>query len=464
MNEEYILPSKSDIKKNLTGIFCSNCELTFKTQNEHKIHYKSDFHAYNLKRRMVDLPAISEEDFENNLQRYKNKVKKDTEFKKKEKSNYCQVCFKNFKSLETYKQHLKSKKHSINEKKKKNLIKKEKVQINETSLKDQNTCLFCNLKFDDLETNLNHMKKKHSFFICDETNCTSKIDIIKLLAEKIFVSFECIFCNIIKDKTFKTFGDVQKHMVDMGHCMMNQDDIGEFKKFYDYSEENEKIIQKYILNENGSFKFTKEDLEEFEIIEIAGEDEEVDNPEEWVSVSEEELEAFTQTDKKTTIDEENKIENEEGEEKDLISKILDPSKQYDLRRFVMSKSKKLSNGELKLPNDKILGNKKYALYYNQNYREYFDLKKMRKFLTENKVVSDCKALIEAPYGKVKEMYLQAYKLENSKKSKVTKDLNRKNEKIRIRIMRKKQKTEFRKDKKHNKVLTTYHKDQTLIWG
>lgn len=462
MNEEYILPSKNDNKKILTGIFCSNCELTFKTQIEHKVHYKSDFHAYNLKRRMVNLSAISHEDFEKNLQRYKTSIKKETDFKKKEKNNYCQVCYKNFKSIETYRQHLKSKKHSVNEKNKKNIIKKDKISISDTALKNPNICLFCNLKFENEEKNFSHMKKKHSFFICDETNCISKIDIIKILAEKIFVNFECIFCNIVKDKNFKSFGDVQKHMTDVGHCMMNQDDFGEFKKFYDYAEDNQKIIEKYILNENGSFKFTKEDLEEFEIIEIAGEDEEVENPEEWVSVSEEELENFTKIDKEGQDLKDDKIDNDD--QKDLISKILDPKKQYDLRRFVMSKSKKLFNGELKLPNEKILGNKKYALYYNQNYREYFDLKKMKKFLTDNKVISDSKALIEAPYGQVKKMYLQAYKLENSKKSKVMKDLNKKNEKIRIRLMKNHQKREYNTFKKHNKVLTTYHKDQTLIWG
>lgn len=37
-------------------------------------------------------------------------------------------------------------------------------------------------------------------------------------------------------------------MISSGHCMMNQDFVDDFAKFYDYSKENLELIQKYALN------------------------------------------------------------------------------------------------------------------------------------------------------------------------------------------------------------------------
>ena len=67
------------------------------------------------------------------------------------------------------------------------------------------------------------MKLKHSFFICDEDNCTDKEKLVNKLAQKVQKDLECIFCDYYKHKTFKTFQDVQNHMVSLGHCMMNPD-------------------------------------------------------------------------------------------------------------------------------------------------------------------------------------------------------------------------------------------------
>ena len=52
--------------------------------------------------------------------------------------------------------------------------------------------------------------------------------------------------------------------------------MAEFGEFYDFTEENEKIIKKYFLsNKYKNLNITKEDLQDFEIVEVL-EDEDKD--------------------------------------------------------------------------------------------------------------------------------------------------------------------------------------------
>ncbi len=50
-------------KKELTGMFCATCEVEFASQEKHKSHYKSDFHQFNLKRKILHLPPLAEDVF-----------------------------------------------------------------------------------------------------------------------------------------------------------------------------------------------------------------------------------------------------------------------------------------------------------------------------------------------------------------------------------------------------------------
>lgn len=43
---------------------CSNCNIGLGSEVEYKEHYKTEFHRYNLKRRSVNLPPATVEQFE----------------------------------------------------------------------------------------------------------------------------------------------------------------------------------------------------------------------------------------------------------------------------------------------------------------------------------------------------------------------------------------------------------------
>jgi len=38
---------------------CRTCLQTFPSDEEYKLHFKSDYHRYNIKRTMIDLAAVS---------------------------------------------------------------------------------------------------------------------------------------------------------------------------------------------------------------------------------------------------------------------------------------------------------------------------------------------------------------------------------------------------------------------
>ena len=146
-------------QKTLVGIFCASCEVNFLDENEHKIHYKSDFHQFNLKRKMLQLRPINEPAFEKSLkeilEKSKNQNKKNLEDEKKN----CQVCWKEFKSRQTFIEHLKSKRHLENEKAPKQ--KPESKEILETTKTNLHVCLFCNKLSDSFDEFVNQKSRTY---------------------------------------------------------------------------------------------------------------------------------------------------------------------------------------------------------------------------------------------------------------------------------------------------------------
>ena len=47
----------------MSFLTCLTCQLAFYESESQKVHYKSDWHKYNLKRKIVQLPPVSVEEF-----------------------------------------------------------------------------------------------------------------------------------------------------------------------------------------------------------------------------------------------------------------------------------------------------------------------------------------------------------------------------------------------------------------
>lgn len=65
------------------------------------------------------------------------------------------------------------------------------------------------------------MNITHGFFICDEEYLVNAQGLIEYLSEKINKRMECISCG----GDFKLPEAVKKHMIDKGHCFMDDSDF-----------------------------------------------------------------------------------------------------------------------------------------------------------------------------------------------------------------------------------------------
>eukprot|EP00116_Pleurobrachia_bachei_P012565 sb/3472827/ len=88
---------------------CLTCCVSFKDSSLQRQHHKSDWHWYNLKRKVVSLPPVNPEEFKTKVIEQKQK---DLEAEKAH-NFYCQICRKKFNSDNAFSTHTKSKKHLL---------------------------------------------------------------------------------------------------------------------------------------------------------------------------------------------------------------------------------------------------------------------------------------------------------------------------------------------------------------
>ncbi|KAL5007591.1 hypothetical protein ScPMuIL_016397 [Solemya velum] len=274
---------------------CITCQVAFSNPDIQRAHYKTDWHRYNLKRKVAKLPPVHAEIFEQKVLAQREQVKNS----EKDVSAMCEICGKHFNTQNAYQNHLQSKKHkdaeakraqqveseieklnaknkekgldttatdkrlhkdSVNETLKSSIASKLESRTPKSDEKDREEtcmsgdsdnesddgwddealgieeCLFCSMVSSSLEQSVHHMSLKHSFFIPDAEYLTDLEGLITYLGEKVGVGHLCLWCNE-KGKTFHSPQSVQKHMLDKGHCKMlhEGDVVFEYADFYDYS-------------------------------------------------------------------------------------------------------------------------------------------------------------------------------------------------------------------------------------
>ncbi|KAI9347638.1 C2H2 type zinc-finger-domain-containing protein [Obelidium mucronatum] len=265
---------------------CLACHVAFRSADNQRDHYRSDWHRYNLKRKVAELPPVSMENFAQRLSAQAAKSSEDAA--KQGFSATCQVCRKTYSTENGYANHLASKKHreaqvawDKAEASGVRLAKQSansgtaaaaptaasssqdaapkaqipwRVQLASAQTEDElnavidskiaasihldphQDCLFCTNKSESMESNLKHMAVAHSFFVPDLEFLVDMEGLLRYLAEKISVGNVCIFCNG-KGRALHTLEAVRKHMIDKGHCKVEYEDGGELElgDFYDFS-------------------------------------------------------------------------------------------------------------------------------------------------------------------------------------------------------------------------------------
>uniref|UniRef100_A0A8D8V8R1 Zinc finger protein 622 n=2 Tax=Cacopsylla melanoneura TaxID=428564 RepID=A0A8D8V8R1_9HEMI len=257
---------------------CVSCHVAFQDADTQRMHYKTDWHRYNLKRKVAELPPVSPEEFQRRVYQQREKE----QFVIQDQSTYCTVCKKSFGNTKAFDNHINSKKHKdllkhLDEDDRENIgiPCEKKIQDdvsmragmkmktnnddeeeedwddedieevdsdeweNETSDNNpvaSNNCLFCPHHSRSLYKNLQHMTAAHTFFIPDLEYVVNLEGLLLYLGEKVCQGFICLWCNDEK-KTFHSLESTQQHMVDKGHCKMLHDGkaLLEYFDFYDYS-------------------------------------------------------------------------------------------------------------------------------------------------------------------------------------------------------------------------------------
>ena len=226
------------------------CRVGFHDVDLQREHYKSDWHRYNLKRKIVQLPPVTAENFQ---ERVEAQEKSQETSAAKNVTHYCSICKKTFGNDKALQSHLVSSKHlqavkatsgkdSNNaaedvqmEEQKPAVVEEEppikkggkhfppeenqipliksapkKMDVDSDEGNDDDgdeweevegnpipihCCLFCEKESKDYEKNLVHMSVAHSFFIPDAEYCIDEEGLLTYLGEKVGEGMVCLWCN-----------------------------------------------------------------------------------------------------------------------------------------------------------------------------------------------------------------------------------------------------------------------------
>ncbi|XP_005090745.1 zinc finger protein 622 [Aplysia californica] len=253
----------------MSSITCLACNVGFDDVDLGRLHYKTDWHRYNLKRKVANFVPVTLEKFQ---ERLSLQEKQEQESASSQETCFCKPCNKVFSTSNAYENHIQSKKHKDvlsgkedNKKRKSKRGGKQQATKQQGQVKPEppveeamsegdddcdaeswdsyeedtlgiEECLFCSFLSSSLENNVNHMTSAHGFFLPDAEYISDLEGLITYLGEKVGAGKVCLWCND-KGKRFHNTKDVQRHMVDKGHCKMLHDGnvVFEYADFYDYT-------------------------------------------------------------------------------------------------------------------------------------------------------------------------------------------------------------------------------------
>lgn len=107
--DDLFLDGRTDTPPTVSGLLtCMTCRVGFRDGDLQREHYKSDWHRYNLKRKIVQLPPVTVENFAERVAA-QEALQADSN---KDTSQYCTICKKSFGSEKALYSHIISKKHA----------------------------------------------------------------------------------------------------------------------------------------------------------------------------------------------------------------------------------------------------------------------------------------------------------------------------------------------------------------
>lgn len=93
---------------------CISCRVAFTDGELQRAHYKTDWHRYNLKRKVAEMPPVTAENFQERVMA--QRAAAEQQLSDAAATEGCAVCNKRFSSVNAYQNHLQSHKHQHAEK------------------------------------------------------------------------------------------------------------------------------------------------------------------------------------------------------------------------------------------------------------------------------------------------------------------------------------------------------------
>ncbi|XP_012498244.1 PREDICTED: zinc finger protein 622 [Propithecus coquereli] len=109
---------------------CITCRVAFRDAEMQRAHYKTDWHRYNLRRKVANMAPVTAEGFQERVRAQRAVAEQES----KGSATYCTVCSKKFASFNAYENHLKSRRHVELEKKAVQAVNRKVEMMNEKNL------------------------------------------------------------------------------------------------------------------------------------------------------------------------------------------------------------------------------------------------------------------------------------------------------------------------------------------
>lgn len=116
----------------MTSYTCISCRVAFADGEVQRSHYKTDWHRYNLKRKVADMPPVTAENFQERV--VAQRTAAEQHLSDSSAAEACSVCNKKFSSVNAYQNHLQSSRHQQAEKQALLAAQKKVEKMNEKNL------------------------------------------------------------------------------------------------------------------------------------------------------------------------------------------------------------------------------------------------------------------------------------------------------------------------------------------
>lgn len=93
----------------MTSYTCISCRVAFADGEIQRAHYKTDWHRYNLKRKVADMPPVTAQNFQERV--LAQRAAAEQQMTSAASTESCDVCNKKFSTVNAFQNHLKSHKH-----------------------------------------------------------------------------------------------------------------------------------------------------------------------------------------------------------------------------------------------------------------------------------------------------------------------------------------------------------------